>query len=253
MMKFTYSLCLCILACCVSLAQTASLRSVVLPPPSMKVECRADESPVSISRAEIKSRVMDFLAETEVTLVFHNPNTRVMEGELVYPLPAGAIVQGYALDINGRMVDGVPVPRQKARVAFEEEVRKQVDPGLVEWSGGNMFKTRVYPIPAGGTRTVRLRYSTVLPVDAAGAPSLQLPMNFKEKLDSLKLRVEVFAGRKPVVVSSPLDNVEFKDWCSAFLAEKEWKGLSLTEDLFISLPRAQGKDAGESEGICGVL
>lgn len=247
MMKFTYSLCLCILACCVSLAQTASLRSVVLPPPSMKVECRADESPVSISRAEIKSRVMDFLAETEVTLVFHNPNTRVMEGELVYPLPAGAIVQGYALDINGRMVDGVPVPRQKARVAFEEEVRKQVDPGLVEWSGGNMFKTRVYPIPAGGTRTVRLRYSTVLPVDAAGAPSLQLPMNFKEKLDSLKLRVEVFAGRKPVVVSSPLDNVEFKDWCSAFLAEKEWKGLSLTEDLFISLPRAQGKDAGRAK------
>ncbi len=81
----------------------------------------------------------------------------------MYPLPAGAIVQGYALDINGRMVDGVPVPRQKARVAFEEEVRKQVDPGLVEWSGGNMFKTRVYPIPAGGTRTVRLRYSTVLP------------------------------------------------------------------------------------------
>ena len=247
MMKFTYSLCLCILACCVSLAQTASLRSVVLPPPSMKVECRADESPVSISRAEIKSRVMDFLAETEVTLVFHNPNTRVMEGELVYPLPAGAIVQGYALDINGRMVDGVPVPRQKARVAFEEEVRKQVDPGLVEWSGGNMFKTRVYPIPAGGTRTVRLRYSTVLPVDAAGAPSLQLPMNFKEKLDSLKLRVEVFAGRKPVVVSSPLDNVEFKDWCSAFLAEKEWKGLSLTEDLFISLPRAQGNDAGRAK------
>ena len=33
-------------------------------------------------------------------------------------------------------------------------------------------------------------------------------MNFKEKLDSLKLRVEVFAGRKPVVVSSPLDNVD---------------------------------------------
>lgn len=247
MMKFTYSLCLCILACCVSLAQTASLRSAVLPPPSMKVECRGEERPVSISRAEIKSRVMDFLAETEVTLVFHNPNTRVMEGELICPLPAGATVQGYALDINGRMVDGVPVPKQKARVAFEEEVRKQVDPGLVEWSGGNMFKTRVYPIPAGGTRTVRLRYSTVLPADAAGAPSLRLPMNFKEKLDSLKLRVEVFGGRKPVVISSPLDNVEFKDWRSAFLAEKEWNGLSLTEDLFISLPRAQGKEAGKAE------
>lgn len=246
MMKLLCSFCLCILACCVSAAQTVSMRSTVLPPPFMKVECRQGERPVSISRAEIKSRVMDFLAETEVTLVFHNPNTRVMEGELTCPLPSGATVQGYALDINGRMVDGVPVPRQKARVAFEEEVRKQVDPGLVEWSGGNMFRTRVYPIPAGGTRTVRLRYSTVLPVDAAGVPSLQLPMNFKEKLDSLKLRVEVFSGRKPVVVSSPLDNVEFKDWHSAFLAEKEWNGLSLTEDLFISLPRAQGNEAVEA-------
>ena len=247
MMKLLCSFCLCILACCASVAQTASMRSTVLPPPFMKVECRQGERPVSISRAEIKSRVMDFLAETEVTLVFHNPNTRVMEGELTYPLPSGATVQGYALDINGRMVDGVPVPRQKARVAFEEEVRKQVDPGLVEWSGGNMFKTRLYPIPAGGTRTVRLRYSTVLPVDAAGAPSLRLPMNFKEKLDSLKLRVEVFGGRRPVIVSSPLDNVEFKDWRSAFLAEKEWNGLSLTEDLFISLPRAQGKDGGKAK------
>ena len=144
-------------------------------------------------------------------------------------------------------------PGKKARVAFEEEVRKQVDPGLVEWSGGNMFKTRVYPIPAGGTRTVRLRYSTVLPVDAAGAPSLQLPMNFKEKLDSLKLRVEVFAGRKPVVVSSPLDNVEFKDWCSAFLAEKGMEG-SVPDGRPVHLPAAcAGKRCGESEGICGVL
>lgn len=246
MMKLLCSFCLCILACCVSAAQTVSMRSTVLPPPFMKVECCQGERPVSISRAEIKSRVMDFLAETEVTLVFHNPNTRVMEGELTCPLPSGATVQGYALDINGRMVDGVPVPRQKARVAFEEEVRKQVDPGLVEWSGGNMFRTRVYPIPAGGTRTVRLRYSTVVHVDVAGVPSLQLPMNFKEKLDSLKLRVEVFGGRKPVVVSSPLDNVEFKGWRSAFLAEKEWNSLSLTEDLFISLPCEEGKKAGKA-------
>lgn len=245
-MKLLCSFCLYLLACCVSVAQTASLRPAVLPPPLMKVECRGEERPVSISRVEIKSRVLDFLAETEVTLVFHNPNARVMEGELMCPLPAGATVQGYALDINGRMVDGVPVPKQKARVAFEEEVNKQVDPGLVEWSGGDMFKTRVYPIPAGGTRTVRLRYSTVLPVDAAGVSILRLPMNFKEKLDSLKLRVEVFGGRKPVVVSSPLDNVEFKGWNSAFLAEKEWNGLSLTEDLVLSLPRAPGKDAGKA-------
>lgn len=54
MMKLLCSFCLCILACCVSAAQTASMRSTVLPPPFMKVECRQGERPVSISRAEIK-------------------------------------------------------------------------------------------------------------------------------------------------------------------------------------------------------
>lgn len=245
-MKLLYFFCLPVVAVCVAAAQTAASRLPSLPPPFMKTECRQGESPVSVVQAEIKSRVMENLAETEVTLVFRNPNSRVMEGELAYPLPVGATVQGYALDINGRMVDGVPVPKKKARVIFENEVRRQIDPGLVEWSGGNMFKTRVYPIPAGGTRTIRLRYSCVLPENAEGVPSLQIPMNFKEKLDSLKLRMEVLNSRKPVVVSSPLDNVEFKGWSSAFLAEKEWKGLSLTEDLFIALPRAEGKKAEEA-------
>lgn len=247
MMKSLYSCGLLVVAACLSLAQTAPVRPPSLPPLSMKAECRQGESPVSVVRAEINSRVAESLAETEVTLVFRNPNNRVMEGELTYPLPAGATVQGYALDINGRMVDGVPVAKQKARVVFEEETRRQVDPGLVEWSGGNMFKTRVYPIPPRGTRTIRLRYSSVLPEDAGGVPSLQLPMNFKEKLDSLKLRVEVFNGRKPVIVSSPLDNVEFKDWRNAFLAEKEWNGLALTEDLFISLPRAESGWSGRAK------
>lgn len=245
MMKLLPLLCLYVLASCLSVARTASSLFPSLPPPSMKAECRPEEKPVFIARAEIKSRVMGSLAETEVTLVFRNPNNRVMEGELAYTLPSGATVQGYALDINGRMVDGVPVPKQKARVIFEEEVRKKIDPGMVEWSGGNVFKTRVYPIPANGVRTVRLRYSCILPEGAGGLPTLQLPMSFREKLDSLKLRVEVFGSRTPVVASSPLENVQFKDWRNSFLAEKEWKDLSLTEDLFISLPHKTAAGEGK--------
>lgn len=112
-MKLLYFFCLPVVAVCVAAAQTAASRLPSLPPPFMKTECRQGESPVSVVQAEIKSRVMENLAETEVTLVFRNPNSRVMEGELAYPLPAGATVQGYALDINGRMVDGVPVPKEK--------------------------------------------------------------------------------------------------------------------------------------------
>ncbi len=62
------------------------------------------------------------------------------------------------LDVDGAIVDGVVVEKEKARVTFEKEVRKGVDPGFVEMVTGNIFRTRVYPIEAGGTRTVRVIY-----------------------------------------------------------------------------------------------
>src|SRR5690348_4058772 len=68
---------------------------------------------------------------------------------------------------------GVVVEKEKARIAFEAEVRKGVgndclkciidqdlfsaDPGLLEMVQGNVFRTRVYPLPPnGGKRTVIL-------------------------------------------------------------------------------------------------
>ena len=116
----------------------------------------AQDKAIELAEASVVTRLVGPLAETTVTVVLHNPNSRPMEGEFSYPLPPDATLQGYALDVNGKMVDGVPVPKQKARVAFEEEQRKGIDPGLAEWSGGNRFKTRVSPIPAQGQRIIRL-------------------------------------------------------------------------------------------------
>lgn len=62
------------------------------------------------------------------------------------------------MDVEGEIVDGVVVEKEKARVTFEKEVRKGVDPGFVEMVKGNIFRTRVYPIEAGGTRIVRVIY-----------------------------------------------------------------------------------------------
>ena len=58
--------------------------------------------------------------------------------------------------------------------------------------------------------------------------------------------MEVLNSRKPVVVSSPLDNVEFKGWSSAFLAEKEWKGLS-PNGRFVHSPAACGREKKAEE------
>src|SRR5687767_5772256 len=55
---------------------------------------------VSLARADINAVVSGTLAETTLLLTFSNANDRVLGGEIVFPLPEGATVTGYGLDVN---------------------------------------------------------------------------------------------------------------------------------------------------------
>src|SRR5581483_7124004 len=46
----------------------------------------------------------------------------------------------------------------------ETILREKRDPALLEWSGGNLFKCRVYPILARGEKRIVLTYTQVLPL-----------------------------------------------------------------------------------------
>ena len=98
------------------------------------------------------------IKSTTVEFMFENMTDRILEGEFEFSLDDGENVVGYALDVNGKMRQGVVVEKEKARTVFEAEVRKGVDPGFVEKTSGNNFKTRVYPIPARGVRKIQITY-----------------------------------------------------------------------------------------------
>lgn len=116
----------------------------------------AAEQPVQLRQARIEGEVQAGIAQTRITLEFHNPNQRVLEGELQFPLGEGQQITGFALDINGELREAVPVPKDRGRQVFEEIARRGVDPGLLEQTAGNQFRLRVYPLPAGGSRRVQL-------------------------------------------------------------------------------------------------
>ena len=40
-----------------------------------------------------------------MTLMFFNPFGRALAGDLTFPLPPGSTVSGYALDVNGALVE----------------------------------------------------------------------------------------------------------------------------------------------------
>jgi tetratricopeptide (TPR) repeat protein len=220
-------------------------------PPVLVSQIEGQAQPLKLARVGIEVRILGRITETKMTLTFFNPQARALAGDLYFPLPEGATVSGYALDIGGVMVDGVVVPKDKARQVFEKEVRRGVDPGLVEWIKGNNFKTRVFPIPAQGSRTVMVRYLSDLVQDREGA-AYYLPLRFKDPVEDFSLRVEVVKPvAPPQVKRGKLANFSFAQWRDSFVAETKIKNQAQNQDLMIALPQVDQKPALVEKGPDG--
>ena len=66
--------------------------------------------------------------------------------------------------INGELIEADVVEKQRAREIYEEILRQKKDPGLLEWTGGNIFKARVFPIEARSEKRIKIVYTQVLPM-----------------------------------------------------------------------------------------
>ncbi len=102
------------------------------------------------------------IARTQVEQVFYNPTLRQTEGTFTFRLPYGAAITRLAMEINGKLVEGELVERTRARAIYNSIVRKMKDPALLEWQGGNRFRTQVFPIPAKGYKRIIIGYDHVL-------------------------------------------------------------------------------------------
>jgi hypothetical protein len=142
-----------------------------LPPPVIRIEnIRADEKSVDVEKKESVVAENAFFKRVKTSFVFTNPNPRIMAGELGFPIPEGAFVCGYALEVNGEMIPGVVCEKEKARVAFENEIKKGVDPGIVEQVKGNIWKTRIFPLNPKTPRKAEVEYIAPKPDAATAAP-----------------------------------------------------------------------------------
>jgi hypothetical protein len=114
---------------------------------------------LQIATLEVRIDVVGTIADTTVTAKFVNPGDDVLEGRFTLDLPTGAVVTGYALDVDEALIDGVLVDPLKARREYAERVRQNIDPGVAEVSRANRFSTTIYPIAPRSSRTIRLRFS----------------------------------------------------------------------------------------------
>lgn len=127
------------------------------------LEVSGAEQPVRLESLSIAVEQLAGLAAARIEMRFRNPNARVLEGRLRFPLAEGETVTGFALDVDGELRDAVPVAKARAEQVFEDITRQRVDPGLLQYVEGNRHELRIYPLPPGGTRTVVLRLA--MPAD----------------------------------------------------------------------------------------
>jgi hypothetical protein len=120
--------------------------------------------PLTVGEHKVAVDVRDQIARTTIEETFVNHTNGVLEGVFHFPLPAGASVSGFAMWIGDKMIEADVVEKQRAREIYETILLEKRDPGLLEWTGGNVFKARVYPIFAHSEKRVRITYTQVLPL-----------------------------------------------------------------------------------------
>ncbi len=110
-------------------------------------------------KVELRDRVLRF----EVSETFLNRGGMIGEADYIFPLRHGAAFEQLELSIDGKLVAGETMSAAEARRIYEEIVRRQRDPALVEWMGYGMLRTRIFPIAAGEERQVVVRYQMIAP------------------------------------------------------------------------------------------
>jgi Ca-activated chloride channel family protein len=111
--------------------------------------------------SSVKVALSDRVLRYEVTETFVNRGPRVAEADYLFPLPPGAAFEDLKLSINGELVAGETMSADKARGIYEEIVRRQRDPALVEWMGSGLLRTRIFPIQPGEEKKVVVRFQSV--------------------------------------------------------------------------------------------
>lgn len=221
-----------------SLALGLNAQAQVVQAPQIWLPPDQGNAPVVLDSVAIEVRMHGFLARTRIELVFDNPNPRILEGEFVFPLGQGQTVTGYALEVDGALREGVVVPKETARVAFEETTRVRIDPGLAELTRGNVFRTRLYPIPARGKKRIALEFEQVMD-DAGSHWRYLMPLHFREPVRHFSVQAEapLDAPAPELGLDSPDAALQFTAAASVWRAQLARENITPQRELAFRVPK----------------
>jgi Ca-activated chloride channel family protein len=233
-------------------------------------------APMEVSYVKVNTRINDQIAVTSVDQEFYNPNPSRLEGTFVFPIPKGAHIDKFTMEIDGKQAEAELLTADKARHIYEDIVRKLKDPALLEYAGRDIFKVRIFPIEPNSRKRITISYTQLLKSDD-GLISYVLPLNtekFSAKpIKNVSVHVDLDSKRSLKSIYSPSHAVEVKrrgstsatvgyeasdvqpdaDFALYFAPEKDEIGVNLLtykpgdEDGYFMLLASPGVDVKEKQ------
>ena len=197
-----------------ALAQVAKADGlIIIDRPPHAIPGHFPFAPMEVSYHRVNVTIDDQVATTSVDQEFRNTSGARLEGTYMFPLPDGAAIDKFSMDIDGKEMEAELLPADKARAIYEDIVRRHKDPALLEYVGKGAFRVRIFPIEPNSTKRVRLKYTQLLKSDS-GLVEYTYPLNTEKfsarPLKDVSVKVELACKRAIKSVYSPSHNVEIR-------------------------------------------
>lgn len=170
-------------------------------------------APMEVTYHRLNVSIDDQVAVTSVDQEFRNTSGARLEGTYMFPLPDGAAIDKFSMDIDGKEMEAELLPADKARAIYEDIVRRHKDPALLEYVGKGAFKVRIFPIEPHSTKRVRLKYTQLLTSDS-GLTEYVYPLNTEKfssrPLKDVSVKVDLRCKRPIKSVYSPSHSVDIR-------------------------------------------
>ncbi len=155
---------------------------------------------LNVKSVKITTKIDSQVATTKVEQVFENETPYRLEGSYFFPIPESASLSDFAIFDGDKRMSGEVMEKGKARQIYNEIVRRQIDPGLLEYVGKDLFQASVFPIEPRSTRKIELTYTQVLK-NEGGTVSYRYELGSGRRIQQQPIR-EIAAS---VEVNSPID------------------------------------------------
>ncbi len=219
-----------------TILSSSAMAQLGIPKVNGKIFEKIYEDAITLQNIKIDVDIVGNIATTTFDMIFKNSSWKTLEGDFDFALGEGQSVSRYALDINGKLREGVIVDKEKGRATFESKVRENIDPGLLEMTAGNNFRTRIYPFNGNSPRHIVVACEQELTI-SNGKRYYRLPINTKTTVEKFDLEITVHnETNEPIVDKESLDSIQFIQSKGNYIASFSRENYDISKGLFLEIP-----------------